>query len=438
MPDSVVVANPATLSAKTAEDAVFRKVVQRIVPFLFLCYIVNFFDRTNIGYAQLSMREQLGFSNAIYGLGASLFYVGYIAFEVPSNLLLQRIGAPRTIMRIMVLWGMMSTLMAFIATPLQFYLLRFLLGVGEAGFMPGILFYLSCWVPAARRARVTALFMLAIPLSGVIGGPISGAIMKGLDGALGVSGWQWLFLLEGSPAILLGVIAYFRLSRGPESAPWLSSDEKQLIGQALARDVPRTGKPGGGVAGVLRDPMLYLLAFYCIGMNGSIGGFSFWLPTIVKELGVADPLHIGLLVSLPYLAGAVTLFLVGRHSDRTQERRLHAALCMLVASSGWLLLPIVQGQALMSMLCISVATAATLGCLACFWSMIPLHFPHAVAVAFAAVSSLGSLGSLASPVMVGWISSMTGSVASGTLYLGGVMILAASTLLWGTRGKIQA
>ena len=434
---SKVSSTPAAMSAAELErSGTYRTIAIRLIPFLFLCYVVNFLDRTNIGFAQLSLKDELGFSNAVYGFGASLFYVGYILFEVPSNMLLQRIGAPKTIMRIMVLWGVMSVAMAAVSSPLQFYVLRFLLGVGEAGFMPGILFYLSGWVPASQRARFTALFMIAIPVSGVIGGPISGGIMHFLDGASGLKGWQWLFILEGSPAILLGIIAAFVLSTGPAQAKWLSAEQREGLAVAIRQERAASAEAHAStLLQVLRQPMLYVLAFYCVGMNGSIGGFSFWLPTIVKGFGVTNAFHIGLLVAIPYLAGAVALVLNGRHSDKTGERRWHAAGSMLAASLGWLLLPLAIHQPVVSMALITLATAGTIACLACFWSMVPLYFPAGAAIAFAAVSSLGSLGSLASPALVGWIATVTGSVVNGTLYLGSVMVVAATCLIVSTRRR---
>jgi MFS family permease len=427
---------PAPMSATDLErSGTYRTIALRLIPFLLLCYVVNFLDRTNIGFAQLSLKDELGFSNAVYGFGASLFYVGYILFEVPSNMLLQRIGAPKTIMRIMVLWGAMSVAMAAVSSPLQFYVLRFLLGVGEAGFMPGILFYLSGWVPASQRARFTALFMIAIPLSGMIGGPISGGIMHFLDGAAGLKGWQWLFIIEGAPAILLGIIAAFVLSTGPAQAKWLSPEQREGLTAAIRQDRAAPAISASTLGQVLGQPMLYVLAFYCVGMNGSIGGFSFWLPTIVKGFGVTNAFHIGLLVAIPYLAGAVALMLNGRHSDKTGERRWHAAGSMLAASLGWLVLPLAVHQPVISMALITLATAGTIACLACFWSMVPLYFPAGAAIAFAAVSSLGSLGSLASPALVGWIANATGSVVNGTLYLGSVMVVAATCMIVATRRR---
>ncbi|MBR1216880.1 MFS transporter [Bradyrhizobium sp. U87765 SZCCT0131] len=424
---------PAPLSAADLErTGVYRTIALRLIPFLFVCYVVNFLDRTNIGFAQLALKDELGFSNAVYGFGASLFYVGYILFEVPSNMLLQRIGAPKTIMRIMVLWGLMSVAMAAVSSPLQFYVLRFLLGVGEAGFMPGILFYLSGWVPASQRARFTALFMIAIPISGVISGPISGGIMQFLAGAGGLRGWQWLFILEGAPAIVLGIIAAFVLAKGPADAKWLSPAQREGLLAAIRADSATSTRRAARLGEVLREPMLYVLAFYCVGMNGSIGGFSFWLPTIVKGFGVSNTFHVGLLVAIPYLAGAVALVLNGRHSDKTGERRWHAAGAMLAASFGWLLLPLAIHQPVIAMALITLATAGTIACLACFWSMVPLYFPAGAAIAFAGVSSLGSLGSLASPALVGWIATATGSVVNGTLYLGSVMLVAAACLIAAT------
>jgi MFS family permease len=420
-------------TAVDADARLYRKVVLRIIPFLFVCYLVNFIDRTNIGFAQLALKEELGFSSAIYGFGAGLFYLGYIAFEVPSNVLMQRIGARRTILRVMVLWGVLSMAMAVVKTPTAFYVVRFLLGAAEAGFMPGVLFYLSCWIPPVRRARVTALFMLAIPLSGVIGAPISGGLMHFMEQMWVLHGWQWMFLLEGFPAVVLGIAAYFVLADSPLHAKWLTDAERIIIADALRAEsaVKGRGKHAGNWKSLL-DRRLFLLALFCFAMNGSIAGFSFWLPTIVRSFGIDNALHIGLLVALPYALGAVTLFLNGRHSDKTQERRWHASATLVTAGVGWLLLPLAQHMPLVAMILITLATAGTLGTLAAFWPLVPLFFPTQRAIGFAAVSSIGSLGSLASPMIVGWIASRTGSVFTGTLYLGGIILVATAMLLWQT------
>lgn len=418
------------------DTRLYRKIVLRIVPFLFVCYLVNFVDRTNIGFAQLSLKQELGFSSAIYGLGAGLFYAGYIIFEVPSNLLMQRIGARRTILRVMVLWGLLSMSMAAVNTPTGFYAVRFLLGAAEAGFMPGVLFYISCWIPPARRAHVTALFMLAIPLSGVIGAPISGGLMHFMAHVWVLHGWQWMFLLEGFPAVLLGIAAYFFLSDSPAQAQWLTEAERKIINEALAAERTPAGHTHAGANWkTLLDRRLFLLALFCFALNGSIGGFSFWLPTIVKSFGIENAFDIGVLVAIPYALGAVALLLNGRHSDKVQERRWHAALSLMTAGAGWLLLPLAQHAPVAVMILTTLATAGTLGTLACFWPLVPMYFPTQRAVAFAAVSSIGSLGSLASPMIVGAIATHTGSVFMGTLYLGGTIFVASSLLLALTRSR---
>jgi MFS family permease len=426
-------ANPGERMAVDADAHLYRKIVLRIIPFLFVCYLVNFIDRTNIGFAQLALKQELGFSSAIYGFGAGLFYLGYIVFEVPSNILMQRIGARRTILRVMVLWGALSMAMAAVTTPTAFYTVRFLLGAAEAGFMPGVLFYLSCWIPPARRARVTALFMLAIPLSGVVGAPVSGGLMHFMEHVWVLHGWQWMFLLEGFPAVVLGIAAWFVLTDSPAHATWLNEAERKRVAEALHAESAAANAGHAGSWKSLLDRRLLLLSLFCFAMNGSIAGFSFWLPTIVKSFGIENALHIGLVVAVPYALGAVTLFLNGRHSDKVQERRWHACVSLMTAGTGWLLLPLAQHAPVAAMILATLATAGTLGTLAAFWPLVPMYFPTQRAIGFAAVSSIGSLGSLASPMIVGWIATRTGSVFMGTLYLGGMIFVATAMLLWQTR-----
>ncbi|MCO1360463.1 MFS transporter [Burkholderia multivorans] len=317
-------------------DAVYAKVTRRLVPFLFVCYLFSFIDRSNVGFAQLQMKSSLGFSDAAYGIGATMFFVGYALFEVPSNLLLQRIGARATLFRIMVLWGAASAATMFVRTPTQFYLLRFLLGVFEAGFFPGIVLYLTYWFPSNRRARVIALILMASVAAGFVTGPISGVILKSLHEAGGLEGWQWMFVLEGLPTMIAAGFVFVLLPDRPEHAAWLDDAEKARIREALEEtDEPLESR---SLLRVLSDPRAYLLAFG-IFVNGCTGYFlAFWVPTLIRELGVADPRAIGLYTVIPNAFGIVAMILYGRHSDLRNEQRMHWALAFVVAAIGFVAL----------------------------------------------------------------------------------------------------
>ncbi|MEK6350938.1 MAG: MFS transporter, partial [Burkholderia sp.] len=314
------------------ESSAFAKATVRLVPFLFLCYLAAYLDRINVAFAKLQMLTDLGFDEAIYGFGASVFFIGYLLFEVPSNLMLLRVGPRRWIARIMVTWGLLSAGMMFVHTATQFYVMRFLLGVAEAGFFPAIVLYLTYWFPPSRRSKVTALFMTGIPMSGVLGGPLSGWLMTQLGGAHGMAGWQWLFLLEGVPTIVLGVIAFFFLDDKVADANWLDADQKAAIERKLRDEAPKGALHS--VADGLFSPKILLVSgiyfFYTMGLYG----VSFWLPTLIKSSGVSSPLNVGLLTAIPYAAGAIAMVLVSQSSDRSGERRWHLIVPGLVGAIG--------------------------------------------------------------------------------------------------------
>src|SRR6185312_4485337 len=319
-----------TAAAGRATD-VYTKVTWRLVPLLFVCYVLSYLDRINVGFAQLQMKSDLGFSDAIYGLGAGIFFVGYFLFEVPSNLLLEKIGARKTITRIMVIWGLVSACMAFVHAPWAFYVLRFLLGVFEAGFFPGIILYFTYWYPGAYRARIIAIFMSGIAVAGVLGGPLSGWIMNDLAGYQGLKGWQWMFILEGLPTTFLGLFIFFYLDDKPDDAKWLTADEKSLIRHNL--DLEQAGAHAGAhghdlasFLNALKDPKVYVLSFSYFCFICGVYMISFWLPTLIKEMGVSNPLHVGLYAAIPYGITTVGMIWIGYHSDRTLERRWHCAL----------------------------------------------------------------------------------------------------------------
>jgi MFS family permease len=436
--DSTAAAMPrhgATTDARTIEaDAAYRKVLWRIMPFLMLCYVVSFIDRSNVGFAKLHFIADLGFNDAIYGIGAGIFYVGYILFEVPSNMLLHKSGVRLTLLRIMVLWGLFSAGMAFMQTSTHFYVMRFLLGAAEAGMFPGMLLYLTYWVPLNRRARFNALFTASIPLAGMIGGPLSGAIMHAFEGVHGMKGWQWMFIIEGLPACFLGVFAYFYLQDGPAASKWLTPRQKEIIAEDLAQsNVKREHGPESFLA-ALKNPRLYWLSGMGVAVLVSTGGVFFWLPTIIRKSGIENVMTIGVLSVIPFLIALVLQFLNARHSDRTGERRWHVAIPAFVAAIGWAALPSVQSSVPLSMLMLTLATAGTLSLTGPFWTL-PSTFLSGKAAAggIALLSTFAGMGSVFSPMLVGWLSSTTGSLAMGQYYFAALMLFGAVTLLVGVK-----
>jgi MFS family permease len=426
-----------TVAAPPRIDAVYAKVTRRLVPFLFVCYLFSFIDRSNIGFAQLQMKSALGFSDAAYGVGATMFFVGYALFEVPSNMLLQRIGARATIFRIMLLWGAASACTMLVRTPAQFYLMRFLLGVFEAGFFPGIVLYLTYWFPSNRRARVIALILMASVASGFVTGPVSGLILKSLHLAGGFDGWQWMFLIEGLPTMLAAGFVFVLLPNRPDDATWLDDDEKALIHHALA--------DGGdthdcrALTGVLRDARVYLLAFG-IFVNGCAGYFlAFWVPTLIRELGVADPRAIGLYAVIPNAFGIVAMVLYGRHSDLCNEQRLHWACAFAAAALGFFVLGLtVQHSLPWTIAAIAFGGSALVSSTPIFWAMATRYFSKArAAVGIAFVNSLASVSG-ASPALVGLIKARTGSLVPAIDGMAVLLLVAAVAVAFGMRRALPA
>ena len=400
-----------TAATNEAVERVYRKVNWRIIPFLMLCYAVAFLDRINIGYAQLQMKQTLTFSDATYGFGAGIFFVGYFLFEVPSNLMLAKIGARLTLLRIMFIWGIVAALMSFVETPTQFYIARFLLGVFEAGFFPGIILYFTYWYPSARRGQMIALFMTATAISSVVAGPLCGAIMKYANGAGGLHGWQWLFIVEGLPAAVLGVMAYLYLQDKPEDAKWLTSEEKQLLRYQLdhdEKDVVSASHTGLGQ--LFADPKVYALAFAYFLLLGATYTMVFWIPTLIKSWGVKDLLMVGLCAAVPQLFGIFGTVWIGRHSDLHRERRWHYAACVAAAAIGMGVIALSQGQFLPSMLGLTIAGIGWIAATPLFFTTTTEYLSKASAAGgIALISSLGNLGPAAGPSVTGWITAQTGS-----------------------------
>ncbi len=417
-----------------AETALYDRIFWRIVPFLFLSYLVAFLDRVNVGFAKLQMADQLGFSDAVYGLGAGIFFIGYFLFEVPSNLLLEKFGAKWWIARIMVTWGIISSCMMLVETEFWFYTLRFLLGVAEAGFYPGIILYLTYWFPEAQRCRMIAIFMAAIALSNMVGGPISGGIMQWMDGVNGWQGWQWLFLLEGLPAVIMGLLVLVILDNGPATAKWLSDEEKAVVLQHLAED--EEIKKGRGVKhgfkDVFFDGRVWALAFVYLCTVCGFYAINFWMPTIIQEFGL-DPgsyLEVGFLSVFPWGTAAVVMVLVGSHSDETGERWWHAIIPIVVAAIGLLGLGLAGHHGLTSMICLTLITSGLLSFISVFWS-----FPAAIlsgtaaAAGIAFINSIGNLGGYIGPEIMGRVRMATDSNELALIALSAVVLLGAVVML---------
>jgi len=406
------------------EEATFSKVTWRLLPLLFLCYVASYLDRVNVGFAKLQMLQDLHFSETVYGLGAGIFFIGYFLFEVPSNIILHKVGARMWIARIMITWGIISGAMVFVTTPQMFYVMRFLLGLAEAGFFPGVILYLTYWFPSHRRGKITALFMTGIAISGVIGGPLSGWIMHSLPGFYGYTGWQWMFILEAVPSLLLGVLVVIFLTDRIRDAKWLNEDEKCLLESQIEQE--QVDKEDLSLRKVFADGRVWLsaLIYFCFVMG--LYGVSFWLPTIIKATGVSDPLDIGLLTAIPYVFAAISMIMIGRSADAQRERRWHVAIPAFLGCAGLLFSTAYDHNTLLAMASLTLASVGILTTLPLFWSLPTAFLTGAAAAAgIALINSLGNLAGFVSPYLVGWLKDATQSTNAG------MYVLAASLLLGG-------
>ena len=400
------------------EAKVVAQLTWRLVPFLFLLYIVAYLDRINVGFAALQMQQDLGLSDVVYGLGAGIFFAGYFLFQVPSNLVLQRVGARRWIATLMVMWGFISAAMALAQGPRSFYALRFLLGSAEAGFFPGVILYLKTWFPAGARARTVARFMTAAPLSGVIGGPVSGALL-GFHPKVGLAGWQWMFLLEGVPAVLLGAAASFYLIDRPEDAKWLEPEERGWLRQKLESESSSSTSAGDlgpwGALNALRLWQIWILAFVYFGVNTVSYGMSLWLPRLIQSLGGLSNFAIGLVSAIPYVAAAIVMVVVGLHSDRTGERRWHTAGPAFLGAAAMAAAAFVHSVG-PAVALISIAVLGVFSMMGPFWAM-PTSLLSAVTAAagIAFINSVGNLGGFFGPYIIGRLRNSTGEFRSGLL-----------------------
>ncbi len=406
------------------EVSAYSKVNWRLMPFLFICYVFCFLDRVNVGFAKLQMQQQLGFSDTIYGLAAGIFFIGYFIFEIPSNLLLEKVGPRVWIGRIMITWGLVSALTMYVSSAEWFYVCRFLLGVMEAGFFPGIILYFTYWYPAKRRAHTTALFLTAIPISAVIGGPLSGWILDTFTGSQGLAGWQWLFLLEGIPSVVLGIVTLWYLDDGIDAAKWLTPDEKAVLKHHIAAE--KQEKTSHSLKDGLLDWKVWVFGVVYFCFVAGLYGLSFWLPQMIKSSGIKSALSIGFLTAIPNAVAIVGMLLIGRSSDKTMERRWHTLFCAIVAGLG---LAFSAAYGANTWIAVTAATFGMVGIMAClsiFWS-VPTAVLAGTAAAggIALVNSMGNLSGFVSPYMLGYVKDATNSLAIGLYVLAALSIIGA-------------
>jgi ACS family tartrate transporter-like MFS transporter len=409
-----------------ATDRAVARARRRLVPFLFLLYVVAYLDRVNVGFAALQMNADLGLSPSAFGFGAGVFFLGYFLFEVPSNLMLHRLGARIWIARILISWGAASTAMAFLTTANAFHVLRFVLGAAEAGFFPGVILYLTYWFPARERARTVALFMTATAVAGLVGAPLSGALLS-MDGLLGVRGWRWMYLIEGLPAIALGFVVPRVLTDRPEQADWLPEDERAALVAEMAREHQAVGeRPHTTLRAAFADPDVWRLSALYFGLVVGLYGIGFWLPQIVKGLARLSDFEIGVVSAGPYLVAALGMLAVAGYSDRSGRRRGVVASSALVAAAGFLGAGL-STNAVASLAWLSLAALGVWASLAPFWSL-PTAFLRGSAAAggIAFVNSVGNLGGFAGPYVIGFARDLTGSFGAGLLALAAGLAAAAA------------
>lgn len=427
MPDQIA---SAEAEAGFAHDT-YRKLARRLVPFLFLALMINTIDRLNIAFAKLRMADDIALSDFAYGIGVGVFYVGYIVFEIPSNLYMKRIGARRTLSRIMVLWGAITVCTALVTTSTQLMVVRFLLGIAEAGFFPGVILYLTYWFPSAVRGRVTAAYLMAGIVAGVVFGPLAGLIMTHADGLMGLHDWQVLFILTGLPAVLLGIFAWFWLTDRPADAHWLTDREKRFLREQLAADAR---DPGISIRflDVIRLPRVYIAGSIYFAVYSGTNTVAYWMPTFIREFGVNALPVIGVISALPFACGLVGMYLLGRSSDKHMERRWHLALTMCFGAVCFWAIGLVQGNLPLSVTFLCLAAASAFAALPLFWTIPPaLLSPGAAAGGIAIISCMGNLAGVASQATVGAIKSATGSLNLAFDIIAAVLVVGAMITLLG-------
>lgn len=419
------------MPAPDIRRATIAKVTRRTLPFLMLCFFIAFVDRVNVSVASLQMNDDLGLSDAAFGLGAGIFFIGYVLFEVPSNLVLDKVGARRWIARIMITWGLVTIAMMFVVGPKSFYAVRFLLGVAEAGFYPGVIYYLSQWFPAQERGRGFSLFQTAAPIALAIGSPLAGALLH-LDGSLGLEGWQWVFLVTGIPAVVVGAITFFYLTDKPADATWLTAEERTWLGTTMDEERELYGS-GHSLRGALRNKFVWLLSAVYFLIVMSLYGVTFWLPKTVKDITGSGDFVTSLLAAIPWVAAAVAIVLVARHSDRTGERRFHVAIPCFAGAVGLALTALTLGQPVFALAALALTAAGIQSGIPPFWGL-PTAFLSgtAAAGAIALINSLGNIGGFTGPYIAGLINDATGS-DKGALWMLCATLASAGALVLVTR-----
>ena len=425
--------NPSTHEAGALDgNSVYRRITLHLIPFIFICYLFNYLDRVNVGFAKLQMLDALKFSETVYGLGAGIFFIGYVLCGLPSNLALTRFGPRRWIGVMMIAWGTLSTCLLFVTTPTQFYALRLLTGAAEAGFFPGIVLYLSQWYPSHRRGRIMALFMSAIPVSGLLGGPFSGWILNHFAvGQGGLAAWQWMFLIQGLPTVVLGLLAFMLLCDKVSHARWLSPQERQLVASEIAADErarPHVKKTSTGA--ILTMPFIWVLGFIYFCIQAGVYAINFWLPSIIKGLGFSDALVIGWISAIPYLLAGVFMVMVGRSADLHNERRWHLVVPMLMGAGGLIIAANFAGTPTIAILGLTIATMGALTGLPMFWPLPTAFLSAGVAAGgLALINSIGQMAGFLSPYIVGWIKDQTGSTDVALYSLAGLTVVGAIVAL---------
>ena len=414
-----------TAESRAAEASIVRKVAWRVMPLIMVCYLFAFFDRINISFAKFALQSDLHLSDTAYGFGAGLFVVGYVLFEVPSNLMLFRVGARRWITRIMVSWGVATALMVFVQTEWQFYLLRFIIGAMEAGFAPGVLFYLTLWFPVAYRGRITSMLFLASAFAGLFGAPVAGLVLSRLDGVMGLAGWHWLFLVGGLPCIVLGFVVFGVLKDRIEDARWLTAPERTTLAARIAdqsRDIGHTS-----LRDALKAPGFLTLGLIYFLIQVASYGLNFWAPHLIRTSGSTDPTLIGLLTAVPYLCGAIAMVIVGRLSDASGERRKFVAGLIGLAALGFF-----DKQTSLLVCALGVMGAGVIASIPAFWALPPKLVTGAGAAGgIALINTLGQLGGIVSPVVVGRVKDVTGSTTPALYLIGLLSLVCAAILLFG-------
>ncbi|MEI9983720.1 MAG: MFS transporter [Aliidongia sp.] len=427
-------ADPVMADAESS-DALYSRIAWRIMPILFVGYIVAYLDRVNVGFAKLQMIGDLKFSDSVYGVGAGIFFWGYFFFEVPSNLILHKIGARIWICRVLVVWGIVSALTAFVTTPFQFYAVRFLLGVAEAGFFPGMVLYLTYWFPSHRRAKMMALLMAGNPVSGLLGGPLSGFIMHSFEHGTGWAGWQWLFVIEAVPAVLLGIVVFFYLDDRVAGAKWLSATEKSFVASEIEAEAKV--KTEHSVRAVFVSARVWLMCAILFGIVMGSYAIGFWQPTIIQQTGIKDPFMVGLLTMVPYALALASMILTGRHADRTRERRWHVATPAMMAALGFILCTQAGTSTIIAVAGLAMAVAGVVTALPMFWAL-PTSFlgGSAAAAGIALINCTGNLAGFFSPTIIGVLKDYTGTLSSGLLLVACCLLGSALLILTQVPAKL--